>query len=315
MYQGTRIPMPLAADGLYGTRKIPMAGLRVARGVTLETAGQIEKEGGAVKLTASALPSRIVALYDWWPDAATQRTIAVTSGGGVYRDDGAAWSFATTIYAEGTLTISQPPHLVAAAGETPAAARKLFLVTGNNTVRIGTGDFTTMAELAVGKTPADWAGATQPPCLAAHAGRLWAFLRHTAYYSKLTDHEDFAGAGSGSLPLQPGEGDRIVAAVSFRKMLVVFKYPTGIYVIDASAPSPANWGTDLQTRAVGSCGPWTALSLTDDVLFLSAELNVHLLSATNVLRDATASDISTPKLGPWARATVNPARAAWAHLG
>jgi hypothetical protein len=304
-YVGHKQELPIGHDGMYGPRRVPVGGLILARGVTFEN-NQLEKEGGAQRQTLSSLPGPLVGLYDWWPEAATQRTVAITTGGGVYVDDGVSWTFAITAAPEGTLaTTTQRPYFVAGGQETPGAPRKLFVYTGASPIFVGEGDFTTLRVLPSAKRPADWVGARQPSCGIIHEGRHWAFLGHTAYYTPSADHEDFVGTGAGSIPIAPGEGEAIVAAVSFRKMLVLFKRPRGIYVVDTSG-DPLVWRYDVQSRAVGAPGPWAVTPIPNDVAFVGSEGAIHLLSATAVERDAESSDISTIKLGTWIREHIDP---------
>jgi hypothetical protein len=312
MYTGTLIPVPIGEDGLYGPRRVPITGLIQARGLDLSGL-QLEKEGGATSQNATPLPSAIVALFDWWPDAATQRTIAVTKGGGVYKDDGVSWTFATILAAEGTLTITQPPMLIAGGAEVPANNRKLFLLTGNDAVRVLSGDGAVLTILA--SPPTDFAGARQPGTGCIQQGRLVLLLGHNLYWSLATNHEDFTTAGSGTLPISPGEGERLTACVPMRGMLPLWKFPRGVYILNTTDPSSANWYYDTQSRAVGCPGPLAAIGVPNDAVFFDVELNVHVLSATDVAKDATSSDISTPKLSSWVRENLDASRGAWACLG
>lgn len=313
MYSGLKLPLVLGEDGLYDIRRSPENGLIEALGITLEN-NQLEKEGGALKKTSASLPGAVLALLDWWPTSTTQRTIAVTHTGGVFLDDGNSWTFPTTLLPVGTFSFpSAPPYLAVGGAETPSAPRKLFLFSGVGPIYVGSGDFVSLSQIPTTKTPAEWAGGTWPTCGVVHAGRMWAFLRHTAYYSTLADHTDFTGTGSGSMPIDPGFGDGIVACAVFRRMLVLFKYPRGVYVITASDPNTANWTYQVQSWAVGATGPWAVCSVTNDLLFMNQEGNVHLLSATAVDRDPSASDISTPKLGTWIRDHLDAASLAFCH--
>ena len=51
-------------------------------------ANQIEKAAGSLKLNATALSDKIVALHDWHPNSSAQRLIAITADGKAYRDTG-----------------------------------------------------------------------------------------------------------------------------------------------------------------------------------------------------------------------------------
>lgn len=304
MYTGLKPQIPVGEDGMYGPRRVPITGLILARGITFEN-NQVEKEGGAARQNLSALPGPVRGLWDWWPESATQRTVAVTIGGGVYLDDGVSWTFAITVLPEGTLNTVRPPYFVEGGQEVPGADKKLFLYTGASPPQVGAGDFTTMAPLDPAKRPLDWVGSRQPSVGIIHEGRHWAFLQHTAYYTPSADHEDFVGIGAGSIPIAPGVGEGIVAAMSLRKMLVLWKRPSGVYVIDTSNPDPASWRYDIQSRAVGAVGPWGVAPIPNDVLFIDTEGSVHSLSATAVERDAESSDITSPKLGTWLREHID----------
>lgn len=315
MYTGTKVPIPFGRRGLFGSLgRVPIDGLVRANGLTFANR-RLEKEAGTKKQNTVALAGQIVAVFDWWPNVSTQRTIAATQGGGLYLDDGVAWSFATTLLAEKTLSVTtRPPFFVTAGNETPGANRLLFLYTGVSPVYVGVGDFRTIATLAAAKTPADWTGARQPSCGVVHESRNWAFLQHTAYYTPAGDHQNFQGGGS--LAIYPGEGEEIVAGISLRKMLVLFKRPRGIYIVDTSAIDPTQWRVDPQSQAVGAPGPWAVAPIPNDAVFVEAEGgSFHLLSATGITRDAASSDISSQSIGQWIREHIDPNRLAFAQIG
>ncbi|KKL74242.1 hypothetical protein LCGC14_2066870, partial [marine sediment metagenome] len=252
-YVGSTLEVPLGIDGMFGIKRIPITGLLQARNITLEN-NLIEKLGGATRQNAVALSGGVAAELDWWPDSVTQRFIVVTDDGGVFRDTG-PWTFPTTVLAAGTLTIAgQSPHLVEGGNEAPGSNKKLFLFTGNDAVRVGSGDFVAMTTIA--NPPADWAGARQPRTGAVHQARLWGFLEHTAYFSTPDDHEDFTGVGSGSIPIEPGVGQFISGALPTRLMLIVGKFPRGLFIVNTSDITIANWRYDPQSRAIGPAGPY-----------------------------------------------------------
>jgi hypothetical protein len=92
-YTGTTAPIPMGEAGLFTDAPqsvIPVNAAIVANNVTLYN-GKLLKSPGSTRYNASqALSSEIVALFDWWPTASTQRLIAATSDGHVYRDTGDA---------------------------------------------------------------------------------------------------------------------------------------------------------------------------------------------------------------------------------
>lgn len=311
MYSGTVLPLEMGLDGLYSTKRVPIQGLIVARNLTLEN-NVIQKEGGATTKTASALAAAIMAMIDWWSDTVTQRTIAILNNGTVLRDTG-TWTFGTTVTTGTALTVaSRTPFFYAGGREKPANNRKLFLLTGNQTPQVGSGDFTTMANIS--KPAADWGGSNQPTAGAIHQGRNWMIAGNTAYFSTATDHEDFTGTGSGSISVTPGRGQYLSALVPYRRMLVVWQYPYGIQVINTTDATVANWYVTPQSDAVGCAGAMGAVPTQDDVLFIDANFHFNLLSATGVDRDATASDVSTRKIGQYIRDQIDPNRGPWIQM-
>jgi hypothetical protein len=97
-------------------------------------------------------------------------------------------------------------------------------------------------------------------------------------------------------------------------MLIVFKYPKGIFIIDTSQINPVNWRYDPQSWAVGCSGPYGPVAIPNDVLFPDAIGHFHVLSRTGVERDAESSNIFSPKMEEWQRAQISPSRMPFAHL-
>lgn len=116
--------------------------------------------------------------------------------------------------------------------------------------------------------------------------------RHSANFTPPTNEYSASPAGgTGSLAIYPGEGERLVAAISFRGALAVFKYPAGIYIINTLDPSVANWTVTPLTRAVGTLNQHTIVPIDNDVLYMDASGGIHALSTTNEFGDLTTSDI------------------------
>lgn len=116
--------------------------------------------------------------------------------------------------------------------------------------------------------------------------------RWTANFTPPTnEYSETPAGGTGSLAVYPGEGERLVAAISFRGALAVFKYPAGIYIINTIDPSVANWTVTPLTRAVGTLNQHTIVPIENDVLYMDAAGSIHALSTTNEFGDLTSSDI------------------------
>src|SRR5690349_4221335 len=89
-YLGQRVTIPLGQFGVLSDvaqPDLPPNALIYANNISLFNGG-IEKAPGTFTYNTAALDAGIVALRDWWPDTVTQRMIAATSSGNVYRDIG-----------------------------------------------------------------------------------------------------------------------------------------------------------------------------------------------------------------------------------
>lgn len=99
-------------------------------------------------------------------------------------------------------------------------------------------------------------------------------------------------SGALNFPIYPAEGDGIVGAISFRGVLVIFKYPVGIYILDTRDPSPTNWSVSKLSGAIGTINHSCIIQIENDVICMDEGGNIHLLSATNDLGDINTSNIS-----------------------
>lgn len=294
-YIGKIFPIPAGSGGLAGTKdqqEISADKLLVANGISYE-GFTLRKEGGASKYNSSAItgaPS-VIGGYDWWPTSGVQRMVVVLSDGKIKKDIGDG-SFSTTL-ASGLSVSNVLPIFVEGGKEAAASNRKLFIFTGLNQVQVLSGDGATTAAIAT--PPADWAGSF-PSFGFNHEGRVWGAGNpndpHRVYYSTAGNHEDMTGAGSGSISVYPGEGERLIAGMSFKGLIVLWKYPLGIYIIDTSDPTISNWKVRRLSRAVGGGSAQCFCEIDNDVLFSDSTLNFHLLSAVQEFGDAAASNLS-----------------------
>jgi hypothetical protein len=159
--------------------------------------------------------------------------------------------------------------------------RKLFTFTGKNAAQVLSSDAATSHDIAT--PPSDWAGTNQPMTGAAHEGRIWGAGNfndpHRWYYSNPDDHEDFNGAGSGTVPVFPGEFDRIIAGVSFKGLLVTWKRPRGIYIVDTTSGDVNDWRPVRLSSALSLASPLSWCVVDDDLLFMDTQGSLHLISA------------------------------------
>jgi hypothetical protein len=99
-YVGQVAVIPLGDLGLQTDApmtSLPPSALIKANNISLYS-GKLEKSKGSLKYSETSLPNEVVSVIDWWPDSATQRLIALTSQGEVFRDTGdGTWSSMTTL--------------------------------------------------------------------------------------------------------------------------------------------------------------------------------------------------------------------------
>ena len=316
-YLGNVAPLTLGIEGLTGNQNLTQirhTQLIKATNITYES-GAIQKEGGATKYNSTAISGDPIILggWDWWPTTPLQRAIVYTNAGTLLRDTGDG-TFGTTL--KSSLLTTAVPVFVEGGKEAAANDRKLFVFNGNDPVQVLSGDSTTTSDLNTATDPADWGGTNQPTFGLIHEGRLWAGGNandpHRWYYTSLTDHEDFLSGGS--ISIYPGEGEKLVGGISFkgrddRALIVAFKFPSGIYIIDTSDPTIANWSVVRLSNVFGGVSVRGAIMIDDDILFIDSRGNLNLISQIGQ-GDLGGREISTlvADFGQFIRANYNLAR-------
>lgn len=295
MFTGLVAELPIGQAGLTGSRNqalIRPEHLLLANNISF-FGDNLSKEGGASKYNASALtgaPS-VRGGYDWWPNTTTQRAIVVTSVGAILKDSGGG-TFGTTLKSGLTININDVPQFVEGGKEVAANNRKLFIFTPNNQVQVLSGDGATTANIAT--PPADWSSVF-PVTGCLHQGRLIGAGNsndpHRVYYTGTSNHEDFSAGGS--ITCYPGEGEGIVKVMSFKGLILLFKFPYGIFYIDARDANPANWRVDKLNAVLGAAGPGCPVQLEDDVLFLDPQGNLHFISSTTEYGNLNLRSLTT----------------------
>lgn len=307
-YTGLTAPLPVGLQGFTGTRNPSQMGpghLAYVDGLDYD-GGILRKEGGALKLNSASLAQVIVSGINWSPNASDEYDVVFLANGTVKRDAGAG-TFPTSLITGLNNTRDPPPWFVAAGGEGIGDPRTLYLFSATNQVHFVDGTGAVMAPIAT--PPADWASSF-PTFGIQHGGRMWAGGNasdpHRIYYSTIADHADYAGAGSGTLAIFPGEGHMLVGAVSFRGLLIIFKHPFGVYVVDTTDPTPANWRVQKLSGAVGAVNQHSIVPIENDVLYLDSGGNIHMLTATSAHGDMQTSNLSQiADLGSFIRSYVN----------
>lgn len=300
-FTGQVLKLPIGQDGLSGIENIElMAPDQLQDALNISFAhGGITKDGGSAKLNASAIgaPSMVIGVHDWWPDTSNQRTIALTANGSAFRDTGAG-TFGTTLRSGQAWNTASVPVFVESGKEAAASNKKLYIFTGASQVQVLSGDGVTIADIGA-NMPVDWA-ANFPTCGANHLNRLWGAGNpndpHRLYYSTVTDTEDFTSAGSGTVALFPGEGTKIVAMSSFYGLLLVWKFPRGLFAIDTTDASSANWIVRRVSSSIGGASPRCWCPIDDQtgtkVLFMAPDGNFHTIQTTDTYGSVALQTIS-----------------------
>ena len=288
------------------TGELRMPFLQTAQNVYFELDGGPHKVGGttAFNATATGAADNITGLFDYWrmgtTYASTQKRLAF-SNGTLYADNGAG---AFTSIKAG----------LASAGVPAFSVFDDICVFSTDTVGEVPQSYNQTTE-------ADLAGS--PPAFSfscKHKNKLWgagvATLPSRLYYSIDNDPENWTGVGSGSIDIDPDDGDRIVGLISHKDNLWIFKgpYKGSIHRISGSSPT----GADAFARITFIEG-LTAVyhnaifRFGDDVGFMSPWGTTHSLNATAQYGDFIQSFLSLP-IDSYVRNEINLSRLkyAWA---
>ena len=114
------------------------------------------------------------------------------------------------------------------------------------------------------------------------------------YYSVPLNPEDWTGAGSGSIDIDPSDGDMITGIVSHKNELIVFKGPNKGSIHRITGSSSSDWArTPFVT---GLPVPWihSVFKFGDDVGFVTTNGTVHSLKATAAFGDYNQAWLSYP---------------------
>jgi hypothetical protein len=120
--------------------------------------------------------------------------------------------------------------------------------------------------------------------------------------------EDWTNTGSGSIDVDPNDGDMITGIVSHKGNLWVFKGPNKGSIHRISGTSAATW---TKTRFIkGLPCPWinSIFSFGDDIGFISTNGSVHSLKATDAYGDYNQAWLSYP-INKYLQENLNNSRA------
>lgn len=313
MFNGQVATIPLGLGGLHTDDPqtvIPHTDLVLANNVSLGT-GLIEKDPGSKKYNRAAIAGGVKAIFDWWPNDVTQRLIAISGAGRVYKlpDIFTQTEIRAAGAAPALLSPNNQTHLLACGMESANRPKKLFVFTGKDPVQVISGDGSTRSNLAL--PAADWSGSNQPSFAFLHRNRVVALGNpndpHRIYISDDDDHESFS-AGGATYPVYPGQGDRLFSGFVFKGRAFLFKYPQGVYYIDDSAGAdPAQWAIREISASFGVASAHPAIEILNDALIANSTGSISSLAATNAFGDVEAGDVlSVLRNESYMRKTTSP---------
>lgn len=236
------------------------------------------KAPGATKLNSASFGASVIvrAGVFYLPDPNTKRHVVFLSDGRLLKLDAAGATLATL--ATG-LADSENAVFVRGGKEGAALNTKLFLFSGDNQVKVLSGDGTTVSNIAT--PPADWTS-NFPTSGFVFEGRLCGFGNsndpHRLYFSTQTNHEDFTSAGSLNMAVFPGEYSGLTAAVPVLKGVVLFKSPRGIYFLDAKDPASNNWRVYKLSDGPGVFSQRAVTVFAGNILFVGTDGHIYMMS-------------------------------------
>lgn len=296
-YEGQIATIGIGSYGLLTDESpvvIPAGKMLRLKNITL-TNRVLEKDYGSKKWNSSALAGGIMGFIDWWPDAATQRVVALCKDGKLYKFryyySSAEITAATSTEPSSLITVPYA-NFLSAGGEQSGSSKKLFLFTGKYPVQVLAADGTTRTNLL--NPPSDWSGSNQPIFGLIYRSRVWAFGNendpHRVYVSLATNHEDFTTALF-QFQIYPGVSERLISAFIYKERLFFLKFPTGLFILDDTNEDTAFWKILPVNLDVGGASPMSIMAMLDDIYFANNYGGVTSLKSSAVLAGFEMADI------------------------
>src|SRR6187549_178200 len=151
--------------------------------------------------------------------------------------------------------------------------------------------FNDLLIIATGFAPKSWDQTTfqslagTPPQFkfsAHHAGRHWAAgiaaTPSKLHYSAVGNPEDWVGAGSGSIDIDPGDGDSIVGILPWKNELWVFKGPYRLSIHRITGASPTDFARKPFVYGISAAGIASIFPVGNDFAFWSPRGSCHSLT-------------------------------------
>lgn len=271
-----------------GSGKVVIPFLLQASNCIFELDGGPHEIGGTSKVNSSAVESgaAVTGLVDYWRQGTSgvqARRRVIHAGTKVLADtnDGV---FSTTLFT-GLESGKVPSYFT---------FDDLLIIASDSTTDVPKSWDQTTAQNLAGTPPNFSFGC-------AHKNRAWASGNAAApsrlYYSVNTNPEDWVGSGSGSIDIDPDDGDIITGIASHKDELWVFKGPNkgSIHRITGSSPTGSDaFARKNYVKGIGACWHNAIFPFGDDLGYVSQYGSVHSLSATSAYGDFFDAALSRP---------------------
>lgn len=298
---GNWFPIQLGQLGLYTdmpSSQIPPNALIKSQNINY-VPGFLQKAPGAIRYNTSVLPNGVVAVMDYWINTVTQRLLAATSDGKLWKDNGDRTFMALTPLATGLGTLNNRSQFVIAGNESAGNNKKVFFFSnGISQLKVLSGDGTSFSNVSL--PASDWATANSTTNVSSnypkfgllHRGRLWAFAKSIAYGSSTTNHEDFQTSNAILVNnVGPGDGGDILGAFVYKGTMLIFKEGDVIYRLIDTDTSSSNWYFTKFGEGLGISSLHGACQLLDDLILGNSSGSLTSLKATQAYGSFTQGDV------------------------
>lgn len=275
-------PTVYNSPGQDGSMQIPF--LRDAQNIVYEFDGGVHKAPGTRRLNSSALESGspIRGIFDYWKQGVADSPIQrrVIHVGDEIQYDQADGVFLTMFSGVDSSSIPQYSQF---------------------------DDLMIIASSAASDLPRSWDGTTAqnlagtPPSFSfsvPHKNHQFAagvFANPSRlYYSVPLNPEDWTGVGSGSIDIDPGDGDMITGIISHKDNLWVFKGPNKGSIHRISGSVAADWAKTPFIQGLPVAWIHSIFKFGDDIGFITTNGSVHSLKATAAYGDYNQAWLSYP---------------------
>lgn len=303
------VDIPAGLGGINRTKnlsKIPPTDYPYVDSVTIER-DLIEKLPGASHINTAVLAGspvpQVLGVWDFFSASPIVQELLA------YLDDGNSAKVVTVdatgivkTLVSGLTTGGFPWFVEGWTGTTKA----VYLYNGKDSPQVYTGGATMMA---VPSPAADWGAGNQPSAASMSHTRIAAWgnanFPHHLYLTVPAVHGDFTAGESALQRVYPGEGDGIKGGLFWRNKLYLGKSPQGIYFLDDSDPSIANWEVPRVTGAFGIGGPGCFLDIEDDLVVLGTDGYFYALTSIRTLGQIEAPPILPMETGNFLKEKLN----------